>query len=204
MQRIFILCEGRSEENYIKLLNLTLQKEYAILDLTLIPYSFNGGLTYSDFTTRIKNKIKEIKRDGVTPRDKLYLWIDKDVFLRKYPNKQEIFKAEISNNKLSIILVYNYMNFEDFLILHYSEQIILNLQKKLEKKKHFLKPLIAKDYEPIYETIIQDYIKGRLPNSFKLNLDKIKQCVINMDNEKYKFKSEIKEILELVIQKCEE
>lgn len=207
MRKIFIICEGKSEEKYIQGLRTILVNKCAVEDIRIISECFGGGRTYPDFEKRVKNQIVEIKDDGgINHRDKIYIWLDKDVFLTKYVGKLTLFKKEIESIKLPIKIhfLFNKMNFEDFLILHYRKQEILDLQSKLNHKNHFIKPLIAEKYEPIYKTVIQDYSKGNLPDDFSLDLEKIKLCVKNIKDNNYCFESDIKEILELVIQKCAE
>lgn len=206
MRKIFIICEGKSEEKYIQGLRAILVNQCAVDDVLIIPECFCGGETFPDLKNNIKKKIKEIKTDGLTSSDGIYIWLDKDVFLRKYIDKFEELEIEIKKIKIPVNLrfLFNKMNFEDFLILHYTEQEILALQSKLNHKNHFIKPLIAEKYEPIYKTVIKDYSKGNLPDDFILDLEKIKLCVRNIEDKNYNFESEIKEILDIVIQKCEE
>jgi hypothetical protein len=205
MRKIFIICEGKSEEKYIQGLRAILVSK-AVDSLSIFPECFYGGKTYSEFLSGIKNAINTIKGRGRKFEDQIFIWIDKDRFLRELVHKKDDFEVYISNVKLpkNPIILYNHMSFEDFLILHYSEQGILALQSKLNHKNHFIKPLIAEEYVPIYKELIQDYSKGNLPDDFSFDLEKIKLCVNNIENENYRFKSDIKEILELVIQKCEE
>lgn len=203
LQKIFIICEGKSEEKYINYLSQILIKN-GIFDLRLISYPFYGSKTYSRLIPRIKEKIDEIKSDE---RDissyKIYIWLDKDIFINKYRTKKEVFEKDISSIKLptEIEILYNTMNFEDFLILHYDKKIIKELQVRLCGEKHFERPLISTNYLKIFNIFIKSYSKGSLPSSLEVDEKILKLCLDNINNSKYNFYSDFKNILCIIIDK---
>lgn len=206
MGRIFVLCEGESEKLYLQYLNIILQNQYDA-DLIIVSRCFKGGGVYKALTSNLKrarNKLKEVEKK-FGPNDFLYIWLDYDCFMRDYPENLEEFQNFVKSIKLGseFKILWNYMNFEDFLILHYDATKIAELQDKLYNTPHFTCPLHSEEYLPVYCEIIPEYRKAKLPNDLVLDMAKIKNCIINIENTDYEFRSDISEILKLVVQKCD-
>ena len=173
-----ILCEGESEEVYIKHINKILRDRN--IDTLLGTHTFKNG----DFN----NVMKIVKKYNHKDKQKLRIWIDEDIYKR---NEQQNYTKYLEyKNKMPDFLFTQY-NFEDFLIMHLDDKIIIEWQEKLIKRNNFNVPLISDEYIDLLKkniNIFRDYKKGVLP--FDITLDNIKQAYKTHQATNIKFKSD--------------
>lgn len=153
-----VLCEGESEFNYITNLN-------RILCFRSNPYTklFKAVLIGSGKFVTVKHEYDKALKNNKKEKDNILIWIDYDIYKRNENDNNTLYK-----NKLGIPdFLFSYMNFEDFLILHLSENVVDEWYKKC--KEHFLNnPKSSKEYLPLFKKYFSDYKKGELP----IQLDK--------------------------------
>ena len=121
-----------------------------------------------------------------------YIWIDKDVYIRNEHDNYDNY--QISPIKDSFR--FNYMNFEDFLVLHLSIEKINEWQDICNLKNHFVNPLCSRDYLSLFkEKMISDYEKGSFPIKI-FNMNTIKNLIKNNNDENILISSEFINLLE--------
>lgn len=188
MTNYYIICEGNSENNYLNIINRYFRDNN--IGKRIIIRTLAGN-------TDIKNLKNYIKEFSKSKPDAIYVWLDKDILL--YNDKQSIItNIEAINkkrNKAKINIIYSYMNFEDFLSMHF-DQKCKELQNKLEKKQHFTKPLNSEEYLKIFKEIFKEYKKGDLQKILKeITSNNILMVKTNQNDNKCKFKCDIIELL---------
>ena len=201
MENIYFYCEGDTEYNYIKELNRFLRDE-GCDDYNLIPQEID--FTADNFLSVAKKEIRSLNGNFY----QVYFWIDFDIFKRKGMNKNNI---QASINKIpipralklknkQIIVAFNIMNGEDFLVLHCDYGDIGKWERICASNNHFNNPMVAATYCPLFEkAIIPGYRKGVIPQDF-INSAIIKQVIDNNDNVSIKFESGVVEALKLISQ----
>ena len=188
MINYFIICEGKSENNYLNIINRYFR------DNNICKQIIIKTLTGNTDIKNLKNYIKEFSK---SKPDAIYVWLDKDILL--YNDKQSIItNIEAINkkrNKAKIDIKYSYMNFEDFLSMHFKKEC-KDLQNILEKKQHFTKPLNSEEYLKIFKEIFKEYKKGDLSTILKeITSNDILMVKTNQNDNKCKFKCDIIELL---------
>ena len=187
MINYFIICEGKSENNYLNIINRYFR------DNNICKQIIIKTLTGNTDIKNLKNYVKEFSK---SKPDSIYVWLDKDI---SYNNKKNIItNIEIINKnrkQAKIDIKYSYMNFEDFLSMHFEKEC-KDLQNILEKKQHFTKPLNSEEYLKIFMKIFKEYKKGDLSKIFKeITSSDILMVKTNQNDNKCKFKCDIIELL---------
>ena len=187
MINYYIICEGNSENNYLTIINRYFRDNN--IGKQIIIKTLTGN-------TDIKNLKNYIKEFSKSKPDAIYVWLDKDIL---YNDKQSIItNIEAINkkrNKAKIDIKYSYMNFEDFLSMHFDEKC-KELQNKLETQQHFTKPLNSEEYLKIFKEIFKEYKKGDLSTILKeITSNDILMVKTNQNDNKCNFKCDIIELL---------
>lgn len=170
---IIIICEGKSEENYISELNRFFRENDIRIILTPKPV---GAGEYKSVIKTYKNQRTDNKKS------KIEIWVDFDIYLRNDNNCMDNYQKK----KQSIPdFLFNHQNFEDFLVLHKDDYTLQNWLDICRKLNHFSTPLHGKGeqgYMNLLENnIFPGYKKGDLPlninkdslvNLLKHNMDK--------------------------------
>ena len=188
MINYYIICEGKSESDYLNIVNRYFRENS--IDKQIIIKTLTGN-------TDIKNLKNYIKEFSKSKPDAIYVWLDKDIL---YNDKQKniITNIEIINKnrkQANIDIKYSYMNFEDFLSMHFEKEC-KDLQNILEKKQHFTKPLNSEEYLKIFKEIFKEYKKGDLQKILKeITSNNILMVKTNQNDNKCKFKCDIIELL---------
>jgi hypothetical protein len=187
-KHIIILCEGKSERAYIQEFNRYMRNNKFACDLhaTVVGTGVYGAIerVYKD----------EHKKN---PKQRIEIWIDKDIYLRNR-ELQERYK-----NKLEYMpdFRFNYMNFEDFLIMHLEANKLAEWESLCGGQGHFDEPMTAAVYEPLLrEHMFRGYKKGNLPEQFG---DITQACLTRLfENNKDKnipFRSDFADFLEGIL-----
>lgn len=177
-----ILCEGESEASYISKLQSYLES-IEILDVRFVKKIIGSGDSAS-----VK---RAIKLERTKQRNSIiYILIDKDIYVRKPKNKE--LKGK------NCVFLYNHLNFEDFLIMHFPEEIVLKWQSICLAHNHFREPLNANTYGKLLQgqNIISKYKKGELPEELQFNKETFDRLFENQKNKEIKFKSDFALFLE--------
>jgi hypothetical protein len=177
LKPVIIICEGQSEVAYIQELNRLLAENQ--IGLVLTPQNASGGY-FSNVSTRYRNEKKR------NPRSEIIIWVDHDIYGRNDHGTRTAYE-----NKPQGIpdFYFNHQNFEDFFILHLSDEIIKAWQICCLQHNHFSQPLYAKDYMSLYHShVLKDYTKGEIP--FELSMEHIRRLCANNIAEKVPFSSD--------------
>lgn len=188
MINYYIICEGNSENNYLTIINRYFR------DNNICKQIIIKTLTGNTDIKNLKNYVKEFSK---SKPDAIYVWLDKDI-LHNDKQKNIITNIEIINKnrkQAKIDIKYSYMNFEDFLSMHFEKEC-KDLQNILEKKQHFKKPLNSEEYLKIFKEIFKEYKKCDCQKILKEITDnKILILKNNQKNNECKFKCDIIELL---------
>lgn len=181
---ILLVCEGSSEENYITQLNRLFR--YADSECRVfIPYNANSGKY-----PFIRNKYNEVLKRNKKQKDNIRIWLDKDLYLRDGTEECSKFN---SKDYLILQSLFSLMNFEDYLALHCTPEIVEDWQSICESNNHFVTPMHASQYEMLFNKFISknfciDYRKGEVP--FDLTQQRILQLFDNLKSNKFKFEND--------------
>ncbi len=176
-----VVNEGASEKAYLQALRSFLANKMPLSDnlcprLNLIPRVTNNGVGGGAFTL-VRRKYQECRRmDRSIP---IVIWVDADIYMRG-GTYQEKHNAESYAARTDLPdFHFSVMNFEDFLALHFDDDVFGEWHEKMGAAKHFQTPLIAKNYMPLFMPTwtrqmekmgitgrSSRYAKGGLPNDF--------------------------------------
>ncbi len=174
---IIIVCEGQSEVAYIQELNRLLTETH--IRVVLIPKNVGGG-HYSQVGKRYKGE------KARNPRSQILIWVDYDIHAR---NDNETRTAYENKTQGIPDFYFNHQNFEDFLALHLSKEVIEDWQTRCLQHGHFTQPLHADQYKDLYRShVSKDYLKGEMP--FELSIEHIKQLCDNNADSQVSFSSD--------------
>lgn len=162
---VYVVCEGDSEAAFLQEFNKYLQNKEIKLRFIIS----NVGTGHYN---KVKKKYNEVRKKNRHAKF-IAIWVDKDIYLR---NEQGNFTKYSKKGDIPDFR-FTYMNYEDFLTLHYDKK----LRKWTEicnSKNHFRKPMHKKEYMPLFtKYIYPNYEKGSLP--FDLNPENIKTLFKN-------------------------
>jgi hypothetical protein len=188
----YVICEGNSEENYIRELNKFFRENS--VNCSFEPYNLKGIIpkTFS----KIKEIYGKVLNEKINRSEEIIFWIDDDVFKREELNKQKIrecFNRLQGGNRVRFC--YNYENFEDWLAMHLEEEAFLSYYDECNQRGHFEKPMSKKEYEPLIKKVMSFYEKSKLPNEFELNKNTLETALARNFSKKYKSKCDLAEII---------
>ncbi len=177
---VTVVCEGQSETMYLQELNRFF-REYRI-PLTFIPRAVGNGACKA-----VIGHYRSIRK--FLRHEEIIIWVDWDIYTsseaKNYAAKPEYVPD----------FLFSTMNFEDFLMLHMNEQMVLKWQEMADSHSHFEFPMPAAVYIPIFKTFgFHHYKKGRMP--FKLNAKTLAQLFMNLHNKKIRFKNDFGSFVE--------
>ncbi|BAG13966.1 hypothetical protein [Candidatus Endomicrobiellum trichonymphae] len=179
-----IICEGGSENAYIQELNKYFKEQE--INIIFRPSPVNTG--------HFKEVIKKYKCER--KKNKFYIFVDYDIY-KKNTNKNNDNYTKKSKGIPDFL--FNYFNFEDFLILHLNKNSILEYQKKCDDKNHFNIPMKSEIYMPLIKNFFNDYKKGNLPADFKISEESLKKLFFNNQDADIKFESDFACFLQEII-----
>lgn len=148
---INVICEGKSECNYLQAINRLLRE--AGIGLVLKAQDAGGGMY-----KKVEKAYKQcVKRERHTVA---WIWVDYDLYERNDKGCKTAYK-----NKPKGIpdFLFSVHNFEDFLILHLTDDKVANWISTC-KDSHLLSPLHSNQYTPRLAQFFPNYTKGSLPS----------------------------------------
>ncbi|NCP67833.1 RloB domain-containing protein [bacterium] len=202
MRHIYVFCEGDTEYNYVQKLNRVL-RENDCQDLSFTTVNMNGGLTASGYVSKIKSEIRKKQSKDYKNFQEIYIWLDYDIFKRANIAVDEV-KKEISSLKAgskNLIVILNYMNGEDFMVLNYPKVKVLEWNQKCIGKNHFENPMDSVSCIEEFNKVLPDYQKGHFPMDIAFTKETLKMCLQNMELSDVEIKSDAKTLLEIVLTK---
>lgn len=149
-QTWFIVCEGESEEAYVKALGQFLRDQMGVR------ISFKTG----DAGGRTFSKIKEAMRD-LQKRNheecrtyaQMRIMADWDCYARSEKEREKYEKEKARLPKF----LFQYFNFEDFLLMHFPTEIVEAWKKYATA--HFKRPWSEDEYVPKFKVFVGQYEK---------------------------------------------
>ena len=191
MKSIIVICEGKSETKYLQELNRFLRENSTENSIVFVHKTVGTG----HFTEVIKKYRSERK---LNKKANIEIWVDYDIYKRNEQQNCDKYKKKpkgISDFK------FNYFNFEDFLIMHFNDDVLNKWKEICKANNHFNEPMKSEKYlKLIQQNIFADYDKSSLTNLFVFN----KQTLENLfkhNAEQSEFKSDFAEFLENIINK---
>lgn len=174
-----VVNEGASERTYLQSLRSFLANRMPLGDdfcprLDLIPRVTNGGAGGGAFPIVRKTFHACRQADRHMP---VVIWVDADIYVRN-ATAGERRNAEAYAKKRGLPdFCFSVMNFEDFLALHFDDDIFDQWYNAISATGHFGKPLLGDVYAPVFASIwaLQisrlgisgvEYAKGELPVDF--------------------------------------
>ncbi len=198
MKQILIIHEGeKTEKNYIIELQRLARDENS--NIVFVAKTI-GGVKVSNYLSKVKEIVK--KENGKL--DYCFVWMDFDIFKRKnidaFVIKNNIDEIKIPKKfKLTekVKTIFNYMNCEDFLILHSSNENIKKWIEVCKKKNHFKTPMGSSVYMPEILKIFPEYKKSELPLEISLDVNLIKRLIAT--SNLFEIKSEFVKVFEILL-----
>lgn len=171
-----IVSEGSSERAYIQQLRSFLANKMPVADdfrprLDLIPKVTNNGAGGGQFALVQQTYRKCRKADKRTP---IMVWVDADIYVRNEGVVEERNAKNYAGKKNLPDFLFSVMNFEDFLALHFDDDIFEKWYEAFSPQ-HFKVPMHGSQHMPIFVKIWQEhanrnsckpYSKGDLPSGF--------------------------------------
>lgn len=207
---ILVVCEGGSEERYIKVLKKFFREYTDKQIVTIVSSNLCGGITVSNYISRIKDALKSVEGDF----DELCIWLDVDLFKRKYNNlsleeikemcQQEINRALVNLPRrlrvanLPVKLCFNYMNGEDFLSMCHGGDVVMLWQDFCEQNNHFNNPMVAAFYKGEADRIIPCKTGDECWLDFQ-NIENIKNLISCNENLDIKFSSDFVDFISKLV-----
>lgn len=190
MKSIIVICEGKSETKYLQELNRFLRENSAENSIVFVPKPVGTG-HYTEVVKKYRGERKLNKNTDIE------IWVDYDIYKRNEQKNLDKYKKKpkgIPNFK------FNYFNFEDFLIMHFNDDVLNKWKEICKVNNHFNEPMKSDKYLKLIKNIFSDYDKSSLTNLFVFN----KQTLENLfkhNAEQSEIKSDFAEFLENIIDK---
>lgn len=164
---INVICEGKSECNYLQAINRLLRD--AGIGLVLKAQDAGGGM-YKIVEKAYRRCVKD-ERHTVA-----WVWVDSDLYKR---NDKGCMTAYNNKPKGIPDFLFSVYNFEDFLILHMPDNIVANWIS-ICAGNHLLTPLHSDQYTPKLVQFFPDYKKGSLPSELSnLSEKHVEQAILH-------------------------
>jgi hypothetical protein len=162
-----IVCEGKSEWVYVRRLQRFLDS------LPLPPNTFETPLRFvgpehaaakNGAFGKLLSSYNKARRDNKKARS-IQVWADFDLYHRNDGKCAEHYAAKTEGIP---DFLFSFHNFEDFFALHFDGEHLALWRHYggTTGRRHFTKPLHARDYRPEIERIFPGYTKGGLPADF--------------------------------------
>ena len=165
-----ILCEGKSEITYLKLLSRFIRDTSSAFSP---PVSFMGrppnfGIGGGHLRDIARAYKQECPHKG---NKQIRIWVDADVPLREKAKTPSKFAQGWANSLGKWSFAFSPLVFEDFLAMHFPDDLFRGWKATLAKTPHFTVPLVEEEYLPLFrdfwhEITGESYDKGSLPENW--------------------------------------
>lgn len=187
---LHIICEGKSERNYLDALNRLLREQGIGLTLRAFNPQKNvevGGGHYTLVVAQYK-KFRKFNRN-VQP----WIWVDEDLYCRNTKNCANLYEQR---PKGIPPFLFNIHNFEDFLALHTPKDRVLEWLAVCRDHGHLSKPLPSDQYMDLFRDFFSEYRKGELPNMLsQLSAQQVENALVHSRDASIPLKCEFIEKL---------
>lgn len=164
---INVICEGKSECNYLQAINRLLRE--AGIGLVLKAQDAGGGM-YKKVEKAYKQCVRD-ERHAVA-----WIWVDSDLYKR---NDNECMTAYNNKPKGIPDFLFSVYNFEDFLILHLPDDKVAKWIS-ICKADHLSIPLHSDQHTTKLADFFPDYKKGKLPSELsELSEKHVEQAILH-------------------------
>lgn len=184
-----LICEGPSEWTYIQRLTSFLLGSMPVQDdgftprLSIFPKITNNKIGGGSFKL-VSRAFREF-----APCNKglpLHIWVDVDIYIRKDGNREKA-NTKAYSAKIASMPDFNFMvmNFEDFLAMHFDDELFGEWKQVMLGVNHFTTPLHGEDYAPHFEHIWTKYLESqnKVPEHYsKGSLDEDFICETSLKN----------------------
>ena len=183
---IHVVCEGHSEVAYLNELNKLFRENGG--NIVLKPYRAVNG-SYLE----IRKKYREVWRNNRNAD--ICILVDRDIYERS-PKESCLYSHHLDDHLPDFL--FNYMNMEDFLVLHLPYESVLRWHSICKSRHHFETPLQADAYMSLLNSssVFTDgkYRKGMVP--FEVSLNRLGLLFSNNRNADFEFRSDFATMLE--------
>lgn len=169
-----VICEGKSEVTYLALLSRFIRDHLTGADCGVPPLSFSGKPPIHGAGGGSYKKVNKAFRDErqSNRHANFKIWVDADLYLREKSEAPDTFA------KRSLVgkgyFAFSALVFEDFLAMHFDDDLYADWKQTFAAKRHFQEPLVEDDYLPVFQPFWQravgnpaaKYKKGDLPEDW--------------------------------------
>ena len=132
-----LICEGDSEFAYVQELNRFLNEQG--LPIVFVAHNAGGG--------GFKN-LRQVCRTLKTRKNgRTFIMADKDIYHRDDNGNGTAYEREKSHMPP---FLFQYWNFEDFLLMHYPEDVLVSWREEAARCGHSVNPLHSKEFLPMF------------------------------------------------------
>ena len=186
-----LICEGPSERAYIQRLSSFIADRMPPMEdgftpkLTIFPTVTNDKIGGGSFKLVQRTYRKVCPQNRKLP---LRIWVDCDIYIRNSNASERANATGYAQKKRMPDFNFMVMNYEDFVAMHFPEDVIVAWKQEMQNAGHFNVPLHGKEYGPHFEKIWQMYLafvgksngdrykKGTLPEDF-ISVDSLANMV---------------------------
>jgi len=178
--RYIIVCEGKSERNYIQNLQSFLEQQDSESFTPRLQFNTsNYAIAHNGQYKTLENTYKQTKK--INKNRSILIWADFDLYHRDDKKCAQQYREK---PKGIPDFHFSYHNFEDFLALHLEgDRFNAWLERGSSGRSHFKTPLHSSEYKPDFETIFPKYIKGKLPDDDFINWNSLKNLKNNLKHQ---------------------
>lgn len=186
-----LICEGPSERTYIQRLSSFIADQMPPMEdgftpkLTIFPTVTNDKIGGGSFKLVNRTYRKVSLQNKKLP---LRIWVDCDIYIRNSNASERANATGYAQKKRMPDFNFMVMNYEDFVAMHFPEDVFVAWKQEMQNAGHFNVPLHGEEYKPHFEKIWQMYLasvgkssgerykKGSLPEDF-ISVDSLTNMV---------------------------
>lgn len=186
-----LICEGPSERTYVQRLSSFIADQMPPMEdgftprLSFFPTVTNDKIGGGSFKLVSRTYRKVCPQNKKLP---LKIWVDCDIYIRNSSASERANAVGYARKKSMPDFNFMVMNYEDFVAMHFSDDIFAAWKQEMQNAGHFNIPLHSEEYEPHFAKIWQMYLasvgqpsgenynKGSLPEDF-ISVDSLKNMV---------------------------
>ena len=195
-----LICEGPSERTYVQRLKSLLSGKLPLMDdgftprLDFYPTVTNNKIGGGSFCLVKRTYRKVCPQNKQLP---LRIGVDCDIYIRNDGAHAKGCAEGYANKGRRPDFNFMVRNFEDFVAMHFADDVFEVWKNEMDNAGHFSIPLHSDDYAPIFEKIWQQnlssvcshvkvaYTKGSLPDDF-VTIESLKNMIRHCDDDKLK------------------
>lgn len=149
----YVVCEGLSESNYIKMLNRFLENNDYNLVFKAEPVKCGH---YDAVEKKYLNEYGENNKNQAN----IIIWVDYDTYKRNDKEDGDSYKGKPKDIP---DFLFSKMNFEDFLVLHREDEAVNKWDEICRENEHDKKPMKSEKYMQLIQKIFPRYKKRDIP-----------------------------------------